>query len=272
MHLAANVARVLVVEDDPADAETTCTLLRRAFCVTSGASPPTSVIVKTLAEACQATQVERFDLAVVDMGLPDSDGVATVAALHACAPDVPLIVITGTDEDTVTGETFAAGAQDYLVKGGFDAPLLRRTIRHALERHRASAERDALIGELRSILEHIPDMIFMKDAEELRFVRFNRAGEQLLGYSRNEMIGKNDFDLFRPKQASLFTERDREVLRSGSVEDIAEEPIDTAHGVRWLHTKKIPVYDTSGKPRFLLGISEDITERKTAHDALRRLN
>ena len=65
------------------------------------------------------------------------------------------------------------------------------------------------------------------------------------------------------KQAEFFIEKDRETLKSGRIVDIPEEPIQTRHrGVRILHTKKVPILDTTGNPIYLLGISEDITERK----------
>lgn len=116
---------------------------------------------------------------------------------------------------------------------------------------------------LESIVENIPHMIFVKDAEALRFVRFNRAGEELLGYTRRDLIGKNDYDFFPKEEADFFTAKDREVLANRELVDIPEEPIDTAHqGRRILHTKKIPILDADGRPRYLLGISEDITERK----------
>ncbi|MCO5318449.1 MAG: ATP-binding protein [Microthrixaceae bacterium] len=122
---------------------------------------------------------------------------------------------------------------------------------------------------LRSILENIPDMVFVKDASELRFVRFNAAGERLLGYPREEMLGKNDFDLFPPEEAEFFTRKDREVLEGGKLVDVPEEPIATrTHGERILHTKKIPILDDDGVPQFLLGISEDITDRVEADRAL----
>jgi PAS domain S-box-containing protein len=121
------------------------------------------------------------------------------------------------------------------------------------------------------LLENIPDMNFVKDAQELRFVRFNRAGEQLIGQPRENLIGRSDHDIFPPEQADFFVSQDRKVLESGMRLDIAEEPISTARGVRTLHTKKIPVYDRDGKPAYLLGISEDITELKLAHEDRMRL-
>src|SRR5262249_43396380 len=105
----------------------------------------------------------------------------------------------------------------------------------------------------------------------LRFVHFNRAGEELLGIPRSELIGKNDFDFFPPEQAKFFTEKDRAVLEKGHLVEIAEERIQTrTRGERILHTKKIPIMDGNSEARYLLGIAEDITERRELEEALRR--
>lgn len=121
-----------------------------------------------------------------------------------------------------------------------------------------------------SIVEHCPDMIFVKDAKTLRFERFNRAGEELLGIPREELLGKCDLDFFPRDEAEFFMSKDREVLASGGVIDIASEPIQTrSRGTRYLHTKKIPVLTPDGEAEYLLGISEDITERLEADRALR---
>ena len=118
---------------------------------------------------------------------------------------------------------------------------------------------------LDSIVEHIPNMVFVKDATTLAFVLFNRAGEEFLGYRRADLIGKNDYDFFPKEEADFFTAKDRAVLCSKTLLDIPEEPIKTAqHGERILHTKKIPILDDKGEPTYLLGISEDITERQHA--------
>jgi PAS domain S-box-containing protein len=116
---------------------------------------------------------------------------------------------------------------------------------------------------LKNIVDNIPAMVFVKDAADLNYVAFNKAGEELLGYSGEEMLGKNDYDFFPAEQAAFFIQKDREVLTHGHLLEIAEETIKTRDGRELiLHTKKIPLYDSRGNARYLLGISEDITERK----------
>jgi PAS domain S-box-containing protein len=137
---------------------------------------------------------------------------------------------------------------------------------------RQHAEEAARASEhfLDSIIENIPDMIFVKDAATLRFVRFNKAGEQLLGYRREDLIGKAVHDLFPAQEADFFALKDRDVLESQQLVDVPEEPVHTRHGTRLVHTMKIPIVDVRGEPQFLLGISRDITEQRHAEEELRR--
>jgi PAS domain S-box-containing protein len=120
------------------------------------------------------------------------------------------------------------------------------------------------------VINNIPAMVFVKDAVDLRFVLINRAGEELLGIDRSEFIGKSDHDFFPKEQADFFIARDREVLRAGAVQVTPEEPINTRkRGKRLLQTLKLAVPDEHGQPKYLLALSEDITERRQAEIALR---
>jgi PAS domain S-box-containing protein len=124
---------------------------------------------------------------------------------------------------------------------------------------------------LDSVVENIPDMIFVKDAAELKFVQLNKAGETLLGYTKDKFIGKSDYDFFPKEEADFFVKNDMEVLRTGKLVEIPEERIQTKHlGERILKTKKIPIPDDVGRPKYLLGISEDITEYKKLVEQLRQ--
>ncbi len=123
---------------------------------------------------------------------------------------------------------------------------------------------------LSTIVENLPDMIFVKDAKDLRFVLFNKAGEELLGHKREDLIGKNDYDFFPETEADFFTQKDREVLSGNEVVDIPEEPIHTRFGLRILHTKKYPLKNEKGESVYLLGISEDITDKKRSDELFRK--
>ncbi len=143
------------------------------------------------------------------------------------------------------------------------------TVRDITDRKQAAIEIQRTQALLNSIIENIPDMIFVKNAEDLSFVRFNQAGEELLGYSREELVGKNDYDFFSKEDANSFTATDREALEGENFLEIVEETIQTRYkGLRTLHTVKVPILNAAGSPQYLLGISEDITERKHAEEAL----
>ena len=151
-------------------------------------------------------------------------------------------------------------------------------IRASKKLEKEITERERIQTELRksqlfldSIIENIPNMIFVKAAKDLRFVRLNKASEELLDRSRKDLMGKTDHDLFPKEQADFFSAKDREVLAGKKLLDIIEEPIQTkSKGLRYLHTKKIPLLDEQGIPQYLLGISDDITEHLQSQELLCR--
>jgi PAS domain S-box-containing protein len=141
----------------------------------------------------------------------------------------------------------------------------------AADRRRAELETERSKNFLNSVIENLPIMVFVKEAEHLRFVRWNKAAEDLTGLTRETVLGKSDHDFFPQDEAAFFIQKDRDVIESQCLQDIPEEPIATAHrGTRILHTRKIPILNAQGEPEYLLGISEDITERKQGEEALRK--
>lgn len=123
------------------------------------------------------------------------------------------------------------------------------------------------------IIENIPDTVFIKDAAHLKYVRLNAAAETLLGIPCAQLIGKNDLDFFPKEESDFFMSKDREVLASSGSLEIPEEPVHTRHnGVRLLRTKKVAVMDENGVPTHLLGISEDVTDKKKIEREVIALN
>lgn len=123
--------RVLLLEDDPADARLVGQMLRRVK-----TTPFEVTVTGRLAEAVARLDQDSagFDVVLADLGVPDSAGLATLAALTRAAPRLPVVVLTGNDDDAVALEALKRGAQDYLVKGMGDAFILSRVVRYAIER------------------------------------------------------------------------------------------------------------------------------------------
>jgi len=126
---------LLLVEDNPADAR----LLTEYLC---GPNPQEfhCTHVAQLSEAMQYMGADRFDLILLDLSLPDSQGLDTVRAAHSQARGTPIVVLTGLDDETLGIASVRNGAQDYLVKGQADAQGLVRAIRYAIERHHNEEE------------------------------------------------------------------------------------------------------------------------------------
>ncbi|MEE9602225.1 MAG: response regulator, partial [Thermoguttaceae bacterium] len=129
--------RVLLVEDNPIDARTVREVLseaRGAMDVRHGLFTVTRV--ERLEPALELLVAERFSVVLLDLRLPDSDGLETLAQVRSAAGNTPIVVLAGVDDDRLALAAIQQGAQDFLAKGRLESSLLRRTIRHAVERKR----------------------------------------------------------------------------------------------------------------------------------------
>jgi signal transduction histidine kinase len=131
--------QVLLVEDNAGDAR----LLREMFSKERADSFELTHLLR-MSEALAHLAKGRVDIVLLDMGLPDGHGLDTVRRAHAVAPDVPVIVLTGLDDEALAAEAMKAGAQDYLIKGQIENRALPRALRHAIERHRMQTETDLI--------------------------------------------------------------------------------------------------------------------------------
>lgn len=121
---------------------------------------------------------------------------------------------------------------------------------------------------IEKIIYHLPIGLFAKDAKDnFRWVMWNRKAEELFEMTAEEVLGTNDYDHFPKHEADFFHNTDKKVMAGGEVIDIEAEDVTTKRGT-WLgHTIKVPIYDDDGTPSILLGIIEDITDRKRQADA-----
>jgi PAS domain S-box-containing protein len=125
---------------------------------------------------------------------------------------------------------------------------------------------------LAAIVDHVAHPIFVKD-RAFRWVLLNRSACELVGYRREDMLGKSDYDFFPKEEADFFRQKDVELFATKSEVVIDEEPITDAAGRRHvLTTTKVPLRDEHGEVTHIVGIIHDITQLKSAEAALRSAN
>ena len=139
------------------------------------------------------------------------------------------------------------------------------------ERRRAERERDRSREFLDRIIESIPVTVVVKDAHTLRYVLVNRAGEKLWGLSREQLVGRTPYEIFDRETADNIVVHDQEVMQTSAEFHIAEHPINTPrNGVRLVKSSRICVRDQNGEAQYLVGVTEDMTERKSVEEQLRQ--
>lgn len=143
-------------------------------------------------------------------------------------------------------------------------------IRDITAKVESRAEYNKLTTLKNAIIDNLPMMLFVKDANDNRYVEWNKSAEEITGVSKKEMLGHDDYHFWPKEQAAFFIRKDKEVLKSGKLVNILQEKITTRFGEVILRTKKIPIYNKKGDADFLLGISEDITEQLQREEMLRR--
>ena len=124
-------------------------------------------------------------------------------------------------------------------------------------------------GFLDILVDNLPDILIVKDAETLSYVRRNSAADDWLGVEPGSLMGKTAFDVYPAEVATRLEASDRETLASGVPVDIPDEvSFLRERGTRHLHTRKVPILDSHGKPVYLLVLSQDLTEQREAEIAL----
>lgn len=172
--------KILLVEDNLPDA-----VLLRELLLEGDASPPELTHAVNMAEALLLVQREFFDVALLDLSLPDAFGHETFHRLSQQAPRLPIIVLTGLDDEALATELAQAGAQDYLVKGYLSHGVLHRSVRYAIERKRTEEK----LRLAASVFECTLEAILITDAENT-IVSINQAFCTITGYSSEEVLGR----------------------------------------------------------------------------------
>lgn len=224
--MAEKKIAVLLIEDNPEVASLMSAMLKKAKSVRFEVS-----IADTLASGLELLKTQKYNAILLDLTLPDSTGIDTVRSVHAVAGSIPIIVLTGLDDEHIATNAVREGAQDYIVKSGADINSLIRSVVYAIERKHAEDElrqaRDELeirVKERTAELQRINEFL-AKEVEE------RRAAEQQLRVAHGKL---------QKTQAQLIQAAKMEVvggLASGVAHEVKNPLAIILQGVEYLETK-----------------------------------
>lgn len=280
--MADNPLRVLLIEDNPGDARLIQEELSDSLSFCQDDPKFLLLHVDRLSQGLECLSNERIDIILLDLGLPDSLGLDTFTKLYEHSSQVPIIVLTGFDDEKLAIKAVSEGAQDYLVKGKFDKNLLTRSICYAIERHR-------LLSKLRDYTENLEKMIekrttALRESEAKLQAILTGIGDYITIQNRDldiiwvnapqrdkwgDVIGKKCYSVYKglsEKCPNCTVERVLNERRTVVSEGTNILPDGNTFPVMITSS---PIYNEKGNITAVVEVTKDITERKKLERQLR---
>ncbi|MBW4641523.1 MAG: response regulator [Goleter apudmare HA4340-LM2] len=252
--MAGNMIKVLLVEDNPGDV-----LLLQEFLKDVTTALVELMPTEQLDEALNCLVNQTFDVILLDLSLPDSQGLETFIKAHQQAPATPIIVLTGIDDENLALGAMQAGAQDYLVKGQVTGDLLVRSMRYAIERQRVEVALRQSEERFRVALKNSPIFVFNQDEQ----LRYTWVYNPVFGFPSEEMLSKQDWELIPSGDAQRLTAIKLGVLNTG-IGTRDQVSITTAQGNRDYDLTIEPLRNESQTIVGITGACIDISDRQAA--------
>ena len=261
------IKSVLLIEDNAGDAR----LLREMF-KEDGGHQAQLTHVGSMLEAEQHLSGHPVDIILLDLGLPDAQGLIAVKRAHAAAPLVPLVVLTGLDDEVMAGQALQEGAEDYLIKGEIETRALLRALRYSVERkrmERVSVDEKERLRLQGAALESTADGVVIT-ARDGTITWVNPAFTSMTGWSAEEAAGRN-LSILRSGQhdAAFYDELWRTIL-DGRVWD-GEITNRKKDGLLYVEAQTItPVRGGGGEISHFVCVKRDVSQRRRLEDQLRQ--
>ncbi len=260
--------QLLLVEDNRADA-----VMLQELLTEDSAVLVRLTVAKRLTEAIERLQAQSFDIILLDLSLPDTQGLDTLLQVQQQAPSLPIVVMTGTDSEELAMEAVRKGAQDYLVKGQVDGQQLMRAMRYAIERkHTLEALRDSE-ERFRLLVAGGKDYAIFTLSSDGRAVSWNPGAESILGYRAEEILGEHfsRFYVEEDIEAGLPQEHLQRAAAEGRFE--GEGWRRRKDGARyWAAVTVTALRDENAQLRGFAKVIRDLSERQRAEGEIRSLH
>ncbi len=261
---------ILVVEDDPGDFG-----LLQAALRTVGLAGKTNAIVwaKTLGEGLAVVKNQLPDAVLLDLSLPDSTGLATVQTMRIASAALPIIVLTGHDDQVLVGQSLEAGAQDYLVKDQINGDGLLRAIRNAVVRRRLEQKVALNRERFRDFASANSDWWFWEMDAQLRFSWFSPNATQAMGCPASAMLGLERHQTAMPVLGDELVAWAR--YQNDTEQHLPfkqfEYRVALPNGdIQWLSISGVPIFDSAGSFCGYRGTGMNVTHRRHIDEKLHR--
>ncbi len=255
--------RILLIEDNPGDAR----LIQEM--ITEAGKNFELQWVDGLSKGLEHLSVKNTDIILLDLTLPDSQGMETFTSLYVQAPMIPIIVMSGLADENVSLKVVRAGAQDYLVKGQVNNNLLMRAIHYAIERKKTEEALKKSNQEYKSLAQNIPGMVYKVNPDwSIKYVVNSKA---ICGYSEDELLDEKIkwMDIIHPddkdmafKGTHILTEKATSIVQHYSIKNKDGRTV-------WVEDHKTSVFN-EGIFSGVDGVVFDVTSYKEAEEAVRR--
>ena len=252
------VTRLLLVEDNPGDVR----LLREMF-NRQGSHNIELTHVECMSEAEKHLAARAVDIILLDLGLPDAQGLGAIRRAHAAAPRVPLVVLTGLDDELLAAQALQEGAQEHLIKGEVDTRGLLRALRYAVERK--TMEEALFVEKERAqvTLNCIGDAVICTDISgNITFL--NVVAEKMTGWSCQEAAGRPVAEVFRildatsreitPNPMERAVGQDRAMLRPSNCILIRRDGFEIP-----IEDSVAPIHDREGQATGAVIVFRDVS-------------
>lgn len=260
--MKARPIHILLIEDSSSVAE----MLQAGFAEIEGHSLKLDW-ADTLGAGLRRVDQGGIDVVLLDLSLPDSTGLDTYRQLRDAAPDLPVVILTGSEDEALGLQAVREGAQDYLIKGTLVVRVLTRVLRYAIERKSAEESLREREEFFRLISESMTDLIAVVDRQGRRIYN-SPSYKRLLGDPKGQQ-GSVSFMEVHPDDRERIQEVFRRTLETGQGERTEYRFVTPGGAVRHVESQGSVIFDKQGKPEKVVVISRDITERKLAEEGLR---
>ena len=246
--------KILLVEDNPIHQHLVAHSLRQVEGLDYDLT-----LCESLADALEQLAVSTIDVVLLDLCLPDCEGLETCRRVIAAGRSIPVVVLTATTDRALATEAIRNGAQDYLVKGDYPGSTIARVLQYAIDRHHF--QRDAIDRErhFKQVLSHVPAIIWTTDSD-LEITSVAGAGMDVLDVDPRQIIGLTLQDYVqRTGGAEGVVTEHQTALRGESA------AIETEWHGKIFEARVDPLYDAAQSLTGTIGVALDVTDRRAFH-------